>query len=258
MTNATLLPCPFCGGNAYPYASEEMSLFCVECRECNIRGAIRANAVNALAAWNNRTHAQPAIDINDLVAEFESMPGGLDQMGKGRQWVRETLIPPVQPVPETEELCKTCGGAKVDPGGLPSCRTCMPQFVQPATAPSLDPFRAALDEYVKARLRGEGKAVWSLLLDAVEHEVGEYTLAQPAKTFVQERAQLEQEWCELQNLKAAYKLPQPVQPAAEPVYQYQLANGHWIDQTRANHDYNVRIKQTVVRVLYAASTKETT
>ena len=32
---------------------------------------------------------------------------------------------------------------------------------------------------------------------------------QSAKTFVQERAQLEQEWCELQHLKAAYKLPQP-------------------------------------------------
>jgi hypothetical protein len=36
--------------------------------------------------------------------------------------------------------------------------------------------------------------------------------AQPAKTFVQERAQLEQEWCELRSLKAAY-----AQPAQIPV-----------------------------------------
>ena len=42
------------------------------------------------------------------------------------------------------------------------------------------------------------------------------------------------------------------QPAQEPVYQYQLANGQWIDQAKESYDYNVKLGQAVVRVLYAA------
>jgi len=36
----------------------------------------------------------------------------------------------------------------------------------------------------------------------------------------------------------------------EPIYQYQLASGAWIDQTKEIHDYNVRHGQATVRVLY--------
>ncbi len=36
----------------------------------------------------------------------------------------------------------------------------------------------------------------------------------------------------------------------EPIYQYQLASGAWIDQTKESHDYNVRHGQATVRVLY--------
>lgn len=47
------------------------------------------------------------------------------------------------------------------------------------------------------------------------------------------------------------------QAAQVPIYQYQLANGNWIDQTKESHDYNVRHGQATVRILYAApSTKE--
>ena len=45
---------------------------------------------------------------------------------------------------------------------------------------------------------------------------------------------------------------QPVQPAQELIYQYQLANGNWIDQAKESYDYNIKLGQAVVRVLYAA------
>ena len=37
----------------------------------------------------------------------------------------------------------------------------------------------------------------------------------------------------------------------EPVYQYQLANGNWIYQTKESYDYNVKHGQATVRMLYA-------
>jgi len=40
------------------------------------------------------------------------------------------------------------------------------------------------------------------------------------------------------------------QPEQEPIYQYQMANGSWIDQTKESHDYNVRHGQATVRVVY--------
>ena len=39
----------------------------------------------------------------------------------------------------------------------------------------------------------------------------------------------------------------------EPVYQYQLANGNWIDQTKESYDYNVKHGQATVRMLYATA-----
>jgi len=58
---------------------------------------------------------------------------------------------------------------------------------------------------------------------------------------------------EVSKLRAA----QAAQAAQVPIYQYQLANGNWIDQTKESHDYNVRHGQATVRILYAApSTKE--
>jgi hypothetical protein len=42
------------------------------------------------------------------------------------------------------------------------------------------------------------------------------------------------------------------QPEQEPIYQYQMANGSWIDQTKESHDYNVRHGQATVRVVHTA------
>ena len=44
---------------------------------------------------------------------------------------------------------------------------------------------------------------------------------------------------------------QTSQAVVEPVYQYQLANGNWIDQTKESYDYNVKHGQATVRMLYA-------
>ncbi len=47
-----------------------------------------------------------------------------------------------------------------------------------------------------------------------------------------------------------YTFPQPAQQ--KPIYQYQMANGSWIDQTKESHDYNVRHGQATVRVVYTS------
>lgn len=44
----------------------------------------------------------------------------------------------------------------------------------------------------------------------------------------------------------------PPQLEQEPIYQYQMANGSWIDQTKESHDYNVRHGQATVRVVHTA------
>ena len=51
----------------------------------------------------------------------------------------------------------------------------------------------------------------------------------------------------LDALKAAL-----AQPEQEPIYQYQLAGGCWIDQTKESYDYNVKLGQAVVRVVYTS------
>jgi hypothetical protein len=52
-----------------------------------------------------------------------------------------------------------------------------------------------------------------------------------------------------QALNDASHLAAPVQePVA--IYQYQLANGSWIDQDKFSYDYNVRLNQATVRIVY--------
>lgn len=46
-------------------------------------------------------------------------------------------------------------------------------------------------------------------------------------------------------------ISEPTAPKPEPVYQYQMANGQWIDQVKESYDYNVKLGTAVVRVLYA-------
>ena len=45
----------------------------------------------------------------------------------------------------------------------------------------------------------------------------------------------------------------PSTSSADPIYQYQLANGNWIDQPKESYDYNVKHGQATVRVVYLAA-----
>lgn len=36
-----------------------------------------------------------------------------------------------------------------------------------------------------------------------------------------------------------------------PVYQYQMANGHWIDQDKDSYEYNLKLGQATIRMMYA-------
>ena len=58
-------------------------------------------------------------------------------------------------------------------------------------------------------------------------------------------------------IEAIAAIAQPVQPAQELVYQYQMANGQWIDQTEESYHYNVKHRPAVVRVLYAEPVLQT-
>ena len=51
-SNATLLPCPFCGGEAFP--NIELRKHWVECRECAAESGCYRTEAEAIAAWNTR------------------------------------------------------------------------------------------------------------------------------------------------------------------------------------------------------------
>ena len=48
-----LKPCPFCGGKAELFGTEETGVFYVECLDCNVNDNFDT-AEEAIAAWNRR------------------------------------------------------------------------------------------------------------------------------------------------------------------------------------------------------------
>lgn len=48
-----LLPCPFCGGEAFP--NIELTKHWIECRECAAESGCYRTEAEAIAAWNTRT-----------------------------------------------------------------------------------------------------------------------------------------------------------------------------------------------------------
>ena len=39
----------------------------------------------------------------------------------------------------------------------------------------------------------------------------------------------------------------------EPIYQYQNADGRWIDQNKTSYEYNVRYGEAIARIVYTAA-----
>lgn len=59
----TLLPCPFCGGEAFP--NIELTKHWIECRECAAESGCYRTEAEAIAAWNTRA------DLKARISELE-------------------------------------------------------------------------------------------------------------------------------------------------------------------------------------------
>lgn len=76
MEAITLLPCPFCGGEA-TVDSDWPSAHCVECEQCSAAGPFDETKEQAITAWNTRT---PDIQVSDLVSALKATTHEVEAM----------------------------------------------------------------------------------------------------------------------------------------------------------------------------------
>lgn len=50
--------------------------------------------------------------------------------------------------------------------------------------------------------------------------------------------------------RARAALSHPAAASSDPIYQYQMADGSWIDQAKSSYDYNVKHGAATVRIVY--------
>lgn len=201
-------------------------------------------------------------------------PGGVAVTTEGQPGY---ALLPTQPA--QAERCPNCDGTgdvhSIDGQWRGSCHC--PAGQKPAQAeqqdPEIslhmitDPVRRAAHEAYANHPDGQGHYVrMESVIDAVlaaqaeqpwsnerQAELNDWFLSLPEG---RQKALIDDKWMLAGAAFLAGKASQVSQPKAaqqEPVYQYQLASGAWIDQAKDSYDYNVKHGQATVRVLYTAA-----
>ena len=70
----TILPCPFCGGNAIN--SQVAGTATVECRDCRAMITIIGGTTAVIAEWNRRTHPDGTVTLPASVLEHDALVVG--------------------------------------------------------------------------------------------------------------------------------------------------------------------------------------
>lgn len=115
MSEQTLLPCPFCGGEAKPTAHLTYSWFAPVCKSCGVRGPsvriergsdpqkMRELMNKADALWNRRAApvAQPVamipVEILDRFPEINPSNYGHDDVCNLNSWGVEVVLAATEP-----------------------------------------------------------------------------------------------------------------------------------------------------------------
>ena len=105
MSEIELLPCPFCGGEAYLYEDKKCDIYSVGCKNCcDIEPITRVceSKEEAIKLWNTRKPMQEIVERLEEVKEerMEVAQHTLDLVPDGQVWGLRKAI----------EICKEVGG----------------------------------------------------------------------------------------------------------------------------------------------------
>jgi Lar family restriction alleviation protein len=89
VTDAELLPCPFCGATPHPPENDTYGGYCVCCPTCDDIGHSYASAEAAVASWNRRApdlaaHARGAAEERAAVVVWLDLKRRMDPVELGR------------------------------------------------------------------------------------------------------------------------------------------------------------------------------
>lgn len=131
MSDETLKPCPFCGGEAemchVTQLWEPRDAYWVKCKNCRISGTHHTTEAEAIAAWNSRAdyhgYEQAAIEAWESIKAWNSRAertckqeerGWCTEGDHARVWLtcgHDCMVPTVQDLPN---YCPNCGARVVE------------------------------------------------------------------------------------------------------------------------------------------------